>query len=282
MKSISLEYNNGENVVPEGEFRISASGISRFFTSTSSWFKENLTDQGTPFEGNKGSVTGTLVHGLAEAYLTGDELSTETIDKYIRQQQETLQDLDTNYIYQQYPMMWEALKDWLSTNIDVNQVTSEEFMYKELLPGIGVGGSCDMYSQDTVFDFKTYNSKTKPKSMQYGYRIQLLSYAKLLRDRGININYISTINVSAFIDGGYGKVLKDGSQNKLKDYPSDVTPLMEPITQDDLDMINNIHKLIAESVATFRDIPNMRHLLAQDMRLKGCACTLTKPDEEEI
>lgn len=47
-------------------------------------------------------------------------------------------------------------------------------------------------------------------------------------------------------------------------------------------MINNIHQLIAESVATFRDAPNMRHLLAQDLRLKGCACTLVKPEEEEI
>mgnify|MGYP004005806541 FL=1 len=276
---INLEYNNGENVVPEGEFRISASGISRFFTGTSSWFKENLTNQGTPFEGNKGSVTGTLVHGMAEAYLTGDELPTETIAKYVQHQDDNLPDLDINYIYQQYPMMWEALRDWLSRNIDNNQVTSEEFMYKELLPGIGVGGSCDMYSQDTVYDFKTYNSKTKPKSMQYGYRIQLLTYAKLLRDKGININYISTINVSAYIDGG----ISEKTQKPLKSYPSDVTVLTEPITPDDLEMIKNIHEVIAEAVETYIAEPRLRGILAQDNRCKLLPCSYTPfIDREEI
>ena len=73
---------------------------------------------------------------------------------------------------------------------------------------------------------------------------------------------------------------KTGKQ--LKSYPSEVHILEEPITQDDLDMIENIHTLIAESVTKFRDEPSLRHLLAQDLRLVNCKTTLKPIKEEEI
>jgi len=179
---VSLEYNDGTNIVPKGEFRIGASGISRFFTSTSSWVKENLTDQGKAFIGNQGSVTGTILHGLAEAYLKDDELSDEVIHAYIAKQSTIIDDLDTNYVYEQYPIMWNALKLWLDSNVYKAEAISEEFIYQELLPGIGVGGSIDFYSPETMtlYDFKSYRSKTKPKAIAYAYRSQLLTYSLLL------------------------------------------------------------------------------------------------------
>ena len=143
---ISLEYNDGKNIVGEGNFRIGASGISRYFTSTSSWFTENLTTLGKPFLGNQGSITGTILHGLAEAYLKDDELTEEAISNYIIKQSTIIDDLDTNYIYEQYPIMWNTLKLWLDSNVYKAGAISEEFVYKELLPGIGVGGSIDFYT----------------------------------------------------------------------------------------------------------------------------------------
>ena len=100
---------------------------------------------------------------------------------------------------------------------------------------------------------------------------------KLLRHYP-NIKYISTINVSAYIDGG----ISEKTGKPLKSYPSDVTVLTEPITPEDLEMIGNIHQTIANSVEWFRDTPALRHVISQDLRLRNVKCNLIKPDEEEI
>jgi hypothetical protein len=42
----------------------------------------------------------------------------------------------------------------------------------------------------------------------------------------------------------------------------------EEVTQENLELIGSCLKLIAESVQTWNTNPELRHLLAQDMRLK--------------
>ena len=54
----------------------------------------------------------------------------------------------------------------------------------------------------------------------------------------------------------------------LKDYPSEVSVVTEEVTQDNLDLIGSCLQLVAESVQTWHDKPELRHLLAQDLRLK--------------
>jgi hypothetical protein len=55
---------------------------------------------------------------------------------------------------------------------------------------------------------------------------------------------------------------------KLKDYPATCTTITEMIADEDMDFIEQIFKLIAESVIKVRENPELLYLLAQDYRLK--------------
>ena len=268
-----FEYYNGENETTS--FRISASGISRFFTSTSRWFAENLTDTAEGFTGNTSSVLGTLVHGHLEAYVKGEAIDPLEVDEYLTMQSTTVDDLDVNYIKYQLPIMVQVAIEYLQ---DTNLGTAERFIFKDLLPGICVGGSIDLHTDNVVIDYKTTSAKAIPKNIAYAHKIQLLTYAKLLRDEGINITSIRIVYVTTDIDGG----ISEKTGKPLKSYPSDVQILEEAILPEDLEMIDNIWNVIAESVALFRDKPELHHILSQDMRLRSVKCTLQKLEEEEI
>lgn len=195
----TLDYYNGEDH-HEG-FRISASGVSRFFTSTSSWFRENLLGE-SGFTGSTASVLGTVVHYNLECFVKGTIPDVHEIDTYINNQATVVDDLRVDYILMQYPIMTQAAIEYLQT-LDLSTAVPEEFMHKEVLPGVHVGGSCDLYTDGvdgngagTVYDYKTYSSKTPPKSMQYAHKLQLLTYAAIKIAQGVPIKYISTINIS--------------------------------------------------------------------------------------
>ena len=274
MKKTVLDYYKGEG----DHFRISASGISRFFTGTSSWFRENLTDLDEGFTGNTASVLGTIVHYNLECYVKNEPIDFLEIDQYLVNQSTIIDDLDVDYIHHQYPIMVRSAQQWITANVPLDEAVAEKFMEHMLLSGITVGGSCDLHTSNTVYDYKTTSAKTLPKNIQYAHKLQGLTYAKLLIEQGYNIKYISIVYVTTDIIGG----LSEKTGKPLKNYPSEAVQLIEPITQEDLDMIDNIHTLIAESVEKFRDEPSMRHLLGQDLRLKGCKTTLKQPIEEEI
>jgi len=275
MKTNRLDYYNGENIVGEGNFRISASGISRFFTNTSTWFAENLTNTQESFKGNTASTLGVIVHGILEGYVTKNPLPVEEIDDYLVKQATIVDDLDINYINHQYPIMATVAMQYLANNLDGSEV-AEEFLVRELRNGIYVGGSCDLYTDNKVIDYKTTSAKSPPKSIAYAHKLQLLTYATLLKAKGINIQYMEIVYITTDITGEISE--KTGKQ--LKSYPSNVVVLTEPILKEDLEMITNIHELIGESVALFRDAPELRHILSQDLRLKNVQCTIDKSEEE--
>jgi len=268
-----FNYYNGENETTS--FRISASGVSRFFTSTSSWFTENLTDMSEGFTGNTASVLGTLVHGHLEAYVKGETIEDSEVQEYLTTQSTVVDDLDINYIEYQLPIMVQVALEYLQ---DTHLGIPERFIFKDLLPGVCVGGSIDLHNDNVVIDYKTTSAKTAPKNIAYAHKIQLLTYAKLLRDEGTNITSMRIVYITTDIDGG----ISEKTGKPLKSYPSDVQILEEPILPEDLEMIDNIWNVIAESVVLFRDNPELRHILSQDMRLKNVKCTLQKLEEEEI
>ena len=272
-KTNRFEYYNGENET--SSFRISASGISRFFTSTSKWFAENLTNTAEGFKGSTASVLGTLVHGHLEAYVKGQIIEDSEIEEYLVMQSMIIDELDVNYIKYQLPIMVSVAIEYLQ---DTELGTAERFIYKDLLPGICVGGSMDLHTDNVVIDYKTTSAKTIPKNIAYAHKIQLLTYSKLLREQGINITTMRIVYITTDIMGA----ISEKTGKPLKSYPSDVQILEEAVLPDDLDMIDNIWNVIAESVALFRDRSELRHVIGQDMRLRGVKCTLAKPEEEEI
>ena len=286
-----LDYNNGTNVVPEGEFRISASGISKFFTATNAWYRENLLGE-SGFTGNSASVTGTIVHYILEQYAAKQHLSDEDkeqMELYITKHCDPSSadfeaEIDESYIRDQYKVMAETgVNSYLQENMPTHV---EPFIANEVLPGIHVGGSIDnltlenpKYSSDDhsfdnlvscgggiICDYKTTGTRptSLPKNIQYSHKMQLLTYAWVLKQMGITIDRVRIIYITK---NDTGRV-SEKTGKPLTQYPSQVVTLTEQITDEDFDMVEGVIKLIAHSVDHWNKSPEFRHLLAQDWRLR--------------
>ena len=286
MKTIKtkLDYDNGENVVPEGSFRISASGIARFITDGNAWWRENLLGE-SGFTGSTASVLGTLVHYCAERYaLTStfsDDDKSEVANYLLKhtdpEYKEYNPDVDKSIIDNQFPIMAQNLiNSYVSSNMPTEV---EPFVAHEIKPNIFVGGSIDalegvyinepipgspVTSSGTIVDYKTTSMIKLPDTIKYEYRLQLLTYAWVLKQKGINIDRIRIVYVSRDKPGAISE--KTGKQ--LKSYPSQVKVLTENILEQDLEYIDGIINLIADSIERWNSTPEDRYLLAKDYRLK--------------
>ena len=262
-----FEYNTGTGIVPEGHFKISPSQLSRFLDSTSQWYREFLLGEAPAFQGNTMSHLGTIVHAHAEAFAKGETIPTSDIASYIASIDNP--DVDKSFIRDQYEVMSQALIDqFLSSNIPKK---TELFLYKELIPGIGVGGSIDSIGHDqwdptqlVIRDYKTTNSLNPPTGISRNYWFQQMAYVYLARMHGYNIRsfelvYITTNQVNR---------ISEITGKPMKDYPTTVSTIAHQVTSEDIDIIESTLKLVAESVHAWNTQPEIRHLLAQDWRLR--------------
>ena len=257
---MTFEYNDGSTDLPKDAFRISPSGVSRFFTHTNQWWRENLLGEGG-FQGNTSSYLGTIVHECLNAYANGEEIDVDYVTAHI-DSLEDLDDVDITEIHKNWRAMVEAgVNGFVATH---PMEKAEDFIYKETLPGIYPSGSFDYYEQGTVSDFKTYGGLSAPTTISFAYRVQLLTYAWLLQQNGVPVDRIRVV----FITRNQVNRVSEKTGKPLKDYPSTCTTITECITQDDMEYIEGIINLVGESVIEWRNNPSVRHLLAQDYRLK--------------
>lgn len=252
-------YDNGEGVIPHDSFRISASQLSRFFTETHTWYREFLLNE-EGFEGSTASHLGTIIHAIAASFIDGNYMGMDTVNKYVNGIEN--EGIDKKEILEQVKPMSEAL---INQYLRYNKPThSEEFIYREILPGIIVGGSCDAYNEAyaRVEDFKT-TSQHIPKKFSKAYYMQLMTYAWIYREMGRPVESLRLIFVNRNITGR----ISEKTGRPLKDYPSTVHTTDHLITEEDFQIIENSIKLIADSVKMWKDRPELRYLLAQDYRL---------------
>ena len=266
-----LDYNNGENVVPPDHFRISASSFEKFFSHTSQWYNENLLETSAGFTGSTASVLGTCVHFFSEDQHTNQTVDTEEIERYIIQECATDMEINSEIIQHQYPIMGQVLLNYLEENPS-HEV--EKFLYQEILPGIGIGGSVDSLAQlpDGTYkirDWKTTSATLKPKSITYPHKLQLLVYAYLYTKAGYTISQIEICSINRHTPGKPGKPNAQGISKIGKAYPSEVTAIAESITVFDIQFIESLIKLVAQSVRAFIDTPDLRHVISQDLRNFG-------------
>ena len=258
-----FQYCDGAGIVKPGDFRISASQVSRFFDQTSQWFNEFLEGQ-SGFQGSTASELGNCVHAAAAMYIDNGAVDYRAIEEYIDNIKDP--DIDKDVIRAQYEIMINTLIDGY---LDGNKGTdSELFIWKEILPGIGAGGSIDKYDRNRakITDFKTMGSLDKarlPSKFPRAYWFQQMTYAWVLTQNGYPVDYIELVYVTRH---NTGRVNDKGKA--LKDYPSQVHIVRETVTAETLEIIGNCLKLVAESVDTYKKQPELRHLLSQDMRLK--------------
>lgn len=250
-------YNTG-STLPSDAFRISPSQISRFFDDTTNWYREFLLGE-EGFTGNTATCLGNCVHAAAEMVVKEGVVYYDQIENYISSIDDP--EIDTTFIREQYPGMIDVLlSDYLLAN---KPSETEKFLHAEILPGIYAAGTIDSIHGSTIVDYKTTSSKSPPSKISRPYWFQQLTYAYIANHNGYNIDRIRLVFVTTNEMNRYSE--KTGK--KLKDYPSQVSIVNHLITPQDMEIIDNTLKLIAHSVKTWKEQPDLQFLLAQDFRL---------------
>jgi hypothetical protein len=255
-----LDYVSGASILPpDHKFKISPSAINKFFAKPHEWFRSEVLGEDT-FLGNTASVLGTIVHFCAEEYSKTEKVDVAEIEKYIASIDNP--DVDVQYISEQWKPMGQALIDYLRTSGLPQR--SEELIHYEVQPGYFVAGSADAVIGDCLVDYKSCSQLNPPTEIPPYYRYQLLTYAYIYNKLSIPINRIRIVWITNNVVGR----ISEKTGKPMKDYPATVGVCTETITNDDLDFIESILKLICETVETYYDNPNLAYLLFRDYRLK--------------
>lgn len=254
-----FSYNDGKDSLPPNVFKISPSRLSRFFDETSAWWRESLLGEAPAFKGSSSSYLGTTVHGMAAMYTDTGAYDFTQAEKFI----DSISDpeIDKTFIREHYQVMTECL---------IRQYTSkvvgkaEIFIHYPILPGVVAGGSIDLLTDEEVVDYKTTNELNAPTSVKRAYYFQQLCYVWMARQLGYKIKRFRLVYITTNQVGRISPV----TGKPMKDYPTTVTHVVHEVTNEDMLLIEGVLKLVAESVLAWKKMPDIRHLLAQDMRLK--------------
>ncbi len=191
----------------------------------------------------------------------------EVIEEYINSK-EPDEDYDPDVVRHQYIEIAETLVNYYVLGNMKSYLETEQFHYTEVSDGFYAAGTPDFLQgskEDCLIgDYKTYNSKTKPKAIPAYYKYQLLVLAYILRAKGYIVTRIRLVYVNRNIDGG----ISEKTGKALKSYPPEVTELTEVITEDDFDFIEGMLKLCIDSVKTTEKYPELTHVVWHDPRLK--------------
>jgi hypothetical protein len=259
-----FSYNPGTDIIPADHFRISPSQLSKFFDTTSQWYHEHLMGEAPAFLGNTASELGNCVHAAAEMYFDTKTVDKQALLDYI--DSITNPEVDKSIIKAQLKPMIDTLINNFLANIKPTH--AELFVHHEILPGIHVGGSVDLYDANsaTLYDYKTMGSLDSarvPSSFPRSYYFQQLTYAYTLRQMGYTVNTMKLVYISRDNTGR----ISEKTGKAMKDYPSEVNIVTHVITDQDIDLIHGVLKVVAHSVKHWQENPEHRYLLAQDFRL---------------
>ena len=282
-----LDYIPGTSIIPPDATGISPSRLHEFFSKPHQWYRtEVLGEDG--FTGSTASVLGTIVHFVAESFTKEQKVDKTEIWRYIydetsngkREKQlakllttteeqveeflianSTNPEINAEQILFQYKNMGNDLIQHLRTQGLPER--SEQLVKAEILPGYYVCGSADAVRGTTLVDYKTTSDKSLKDTIPYNYKLQLLCYAYMYRKMGVHIDTISITWIRKFIDGGTS--LKTGKP--LKSYPVETKSIFQTITNEDIQFIEDLLKLVAESLEASKLYPHLRHIIWKDYRL---------------
>jgi len=263
-----FDYNDGSSVLPKDAFRISPSGVEKFFSDKTTWYRENLLGESKKFTGSTSTLLGTCCHAVAEIIAAAKESGVphdrELLDEKISEYIDSYED-DENYDTGKVHGLWKSMAEPLVQEfvLTANTISTEEFIYHELLPGYFVGGSYDAITstapndnllnpvgQLTLRDFKT--AASKPSRFTYAYKLQAFTYAYILAQKGIKITDVELCY----------------AVQPTKTMGVRTVHFTLPFDAQAYSFIEGILKLIAESAQCFNNYGDLRYLLAGDYRLK--------------
>jgi len=245
-------------------YKISPSQFSKFIEKPWQWYQEAMLGNGV-FEGSTSSVLGTVIHVLAEKAAKGEPVDRSAVLTWLNELDVT-EETDIDEIVRNYPEMSMTLIN--NYALKHKYLAVEQGVGVELTEDIIVAGTIDRLegtdNDITIVDYKTYHSKTKPKSIVPTYRYQLLTYAWILKRLGYNPTRMKLVFVNRPIDGG----VSEKTGKPLKSYPSEVTELVEEITEDDMNFIDSMIELFKDTIKVLEQYPELKHVIFHDMRLK--------------
>ena len=275
MKSID-SYYDGLDRFPEGSIKISPSSLGKFFSYTSQWYREALLGE-DGFQGSTATILGTITHFAAETRKVPSEAM---VLEYISKQkcEYELMDIMSNYI----PMCEVIVDHLLESQKTETIVKEEEFINTHIKDIVHVGGTYDALYETTEYvdengEVHTGNFtilrdyKTKDKKPSYGftkdYSTQLLTYVYILKELGTTVDAIELKYIT----------------RPTKTLPARIFTFIRPVTIENLEYIDSVLELVADSILSFIEYPHLRGVIAQDSRLTNTQCKYTTlKDEEEI
>lgn len=247
MSNDIFEYTNVP--LPEDcKFKISPSSISKFFEYPIIWYKDQVLGE-TQFDGNTASVLGTVIHALAESYSRGIQTDRTMIDTFLRKYRFRT-DIDTDTIKSLYPDMAALLiNDYLRHN-PASEV--EQSLCHEVKDGIYVAGTFDNRTGSTIVDYKNVTTKPKADKIPWNYYIQLMAYAWMCKQEGIEIDKIRLVY----------------TVRPTKTLPPRLFKVTQVINEQDYQAIEDVLTLIADTVLLGTEKPELNYLLYKSMQLK--------------
>lgn len=279
-----LDYVSGSTILPKGAFGISPSQLIQFFDKPNEWYRTQVLGEDATFQGVTGSFLGTISHFAAEDYVNNDSVDSQEIFKYLikeltygrnlpdltkkREVFDYLRinsirpDIDVSYIEDQYQAMGNCVIQ------HIRQVGkpehTEKLMSAEIIPGYYAAGSVDAIHNTTIIDYKSTSELTPKSYIPYPYKLQLLEYCWICRQNGIKIDRIAI----KWITHNHINRISEKTGKPMKDYPTQVVPVVMAITEQDYDFIESILKLVAESVKYVKENPETAYIVFKDYRLK--------------
>ena len=262
-----LTYDSEKKYLPaDVVLNISPSSFSTFVERKHLWYRQNVLGL-DKFEGSTSSVLGTIVHGVAAAIAQEKPVDRDSILEYVGDN-EHLEDFSSEAVLSNYSAMSEALVNGYVLPNMHNYLETETVHCASLGDGVYVSGTLDVLEGEKddccITDYKTYNSKSKPRVIPQGYRYQLLVYAYMLSKTGYKPTRIKLVYVNRNIDGG----ISEKTGKPLKSYPPEITELVEEITSEDLEFIEGLLYLCKDSVEASKKYPELSHVIWNDPRLK--------------
>ena len=248
-----------------GVFKIRPSSFPKFIQYPHNFYRDEILEE-NPFSHNTSSVIGTIVHYCAECVAKEEDVNMDFVNAYINGL-EVHEEYDPAIVRSQFVLMAETLvNDYVLEQQDYLEIETSHMV--EIRDGYFTGGTVDalqgIKADCMITDYKSYNSKTKPKSIPANYKYQLLNYAWVLRATGYTVTRIRLVYINRNIVGEMSE--KTGKQ--LKSYPPEVNVLTETITDDEFNFVESQLNLCVDSVEAGKAHPELLHVIWHDPRLK--------------
>ncbi len=246
---MNFEYNSF--TIPGAKYKISPSSIGLFFENPTRFYREKVLNE-KGFIASTSTVLGTIIHGLAETYVTGEPQSREECDAYADRMALEFDEVDPEIVKTLYPGMASLL---INNYVKGNKPDKvEEAIYTEVKDGIYIGGSCDaFYTNGMVLDYKSAGKKPNTETIPFNYKIQLLAYSHIYRSMGYDVDRIRIAYIV----------------RPTKTLPERLFVVTQQITEEDWDLIEQTLELISDSILYCQKHPEAIPLIFKSQKLKG-------------